>query len=159
MHCRGAVGVQAPDPNACHPTIDMAGDMPDGGASMTPDYGATMYNSDGYDDDCKYHVYFYSTPIRQGQPVTFYVSATIAISRLAALGANVRPEVFLSDTHPAPNSKTMTTEQGEGGYYTIGPILFDASGRWTVRFHLYEDCSDALPASPHGHAAFYIDVP
>jgi hypothetical protein len=28
-----------------------------------------------------------------------------------------------------------------------------------VRFHFYEDCLDLLPDSPHGHAAYFIDVP
>ena len=160
-HCQEAGGltIQVTDQNACHATVDMAGDMPDGGTEDEPDYGETMFNSRGYDDDCKYLVNFYSTPIRRGQAVTLYATAINATNRSAVRGANIRAEIFLSDTHPAPNSNTQTTEQGEVGSYVIGPVLFDASGRWTVRFHLYEDCSDALPESPHGHAAFFVDVP
>ena len=38
-------------------------------------------------------------------------------------------------------------------------VRFDAKGRWTVRFHLHEECADEAPDSPHGHIAFFIDVP
>jgi len=37
--------------------------------------------------------------------------------------------------------------------------VFDKSGRWVVRFHFFESCSDVPDDSPHGHVAFYIDVP
>jgi hypothetical protein len=37
--------------------------------------------------------------------------------------------------------------------------VFDQSGRWVVRFHYFETCSDVPEDSPHGHVAFYIDVP
>lgn len=160
-HCRGQSGpiVQLTDENACHPTVDLSSsDPPDGGTEQGPDYGDTMFNADGDDDDCKYRVHFFSTPISKGSPVTFTVSAFKLATNFPATGANIRAEVFLNDTHPAPNSKTMTVE-GFSGSYTVGPVVFDASGRWTVRFHLYEDCSDVLETSPHGHAAFFIDVP
>ena len=75
-----------------------------------------------------------------------------------ATGANVDIEAFLSDTHPAPNSGVHTTE-GPPGTYHIGPVRFDAKGRWTVRFHLHEDCADEAADSPHGHVAFFLDVP
>jgi hypothetical protein len=39
-----------------------------------------------------------------------------------------------------------------------GPLRFDRSGRWVVRFHFYEDCNDG-ESSPHGHIAFFVDVP
>jgi hypothetical protein len=45
------------------------------------------------------------------------------------------------------------------GAYTIGPVVFDQPGLWTIRFHLHENCADLLPDSPHGHAAYYINVP
>ncbi len=75
-----------------------------------------------------------------------------------AAGAKTSLEVFLSDTHPAPNSNQRSTE-GPAGTYAIGPVRFDAAGQWTVRFHLYEECSELLDTSPHGHVAFYIWVP
>lgn len=123
-----------------------------------PDYGATLYNSEADDDDCKYHVKFTSTPVRRNENVTFTVTATTKADGQPAAGAKIIGEVFLSDTHPAPNSGQQTTEKA-GGVYDVGPIKFDAQGRWTVRFHLHEDCQDSTEDSPHGHVAFFIDVP
>jgi hypothetical protein len=45
------------------------------------------------------------------------------------------------------------------GTYSVGPVRFDQAGRWFVRFHFYETCSDAPEDSPHGHVAFWVDVP
>ena len=96
--------------------------------------------------------------MRRNQNVTFTVTAVTKVDGLPATGANILAEVFLNDTHPAPNSGQATSEM-PGGVYDIGPIVFDAMGQWTVRFHLHEDCQDATDDSPHGHAAFYIEVP
>jgi hypothetical protein len=151
LHCvapDGGVIAQVTDLSTCHLAADAG----------TTDYGATLYNSEGDDDDCKYHAKFTSTPIHRNQNVTFTVTATTKTDGQPATGADTLAEVFLNDTHPAPNSNQATTEKA-GGVYDIGPILFDAQGRWTVRFHLHEDCQDATDDSPHGHIAFYIDVP
>ena len=139
---------QAVDLSTCHASV------PPG----QPDYGPTLYNSEADDDDCKYHVKFTATPIRRDQNVTFTVTATTLADGQPATGANIDAEVFLNDTHPAPNSGQATNEKS-GGVYDVGPIKFDAAGRWTVRFHLHEDCQDSTEDSPHGHVAFYIDVP
>lgn len=47
------------------------------------------------------------------------------------------------------------------GVYRIGPeTFFDVSGLWYVRFHFNENCCDGANAdSPHGHAAYYVNVP
>jgi len=150
-HCSpdGGTIVQETDPNACHP---------DGGYVMTVDYGATNYNTAADDDDCKYHVSFSVTPVRENQDVTFTAMAKRKTDGLPAPGAKTSLEVFLNPTHPAPNSGQRSTE-GPAGTYNIGPIHFDQPGQWTVRFHLYEECSELLDTSPHGHAAFYISVP
>jgi hypothetical protein len=103
-------------------------------------------------------VKFTATPIRRDQNATFTVTATTLADGHPATGANIDAEVFLNDTHPASNSGQGTTEKA-GGIYDVGPIKFDAAGRWTVRFHLHEDCQDSTEDSPHGHVAFYIDVP
>ena len=145
-HCAGTA--QVVDLSTCHASV------PPG----QPDYGPTLYNSEADDDDCKYHVKFTATPIRQNQNVTFTVTATTLADGQPATGANIEAEVFLNDTHPAPNSGQATNEKS-GGVYDVGPIKFDAAGRWTVRFHLHEDCQDSTEDSPHGHVAFYIDVP
>ena len=146
-HCTG-VPPQQVDLSTCHASVDAG----------SPDYGPTQYNSSGDDDDCKYQVSFTSTPIRQNQNVTFTVTAKTLTDLQPATGANILAEVYLNDTHPAPNSGQETTEKS-GGIYDVGPIKFDAAGRWTVRFHLHEDCQDSTDDSPHGHIAFYIDVP
>jgi hypothetical protein len=145
-HCAGTA--QAIDLSTCHAAVDAG----------SPDYGPTLYNSAADDDDCKYHLKFTATPIRQNTDVTFTVTTTTLSDGLPATGANLDAEVFLNDTHPAPNSGQHSNEKA-GGVYDVGPIRFDAAGRWTVRFHLHEDCQDATEDSPHGHVAFYIDVP
>ena len=162
VHCAGAA--QPINQADCHLT-----GLPDGGAGNSA-YGATLYNSSGDDDDCKYHLDWSATPIAESQGVTFTLAATYkatgapdppACGGCAVQGLttqNTLAEVFLSATHPAPNSAQVVTALPDGSY-TLGPILFDAPGKWTVRFHLDELCSDVAPDSPHGHAAFYVDVP
>ncbi len=149
--------------------------LPDGGTQAQPinlancqgtpgadagviDYGPTRYNAEADDDDCKYHVKFTSAGVQQNANASFTVTATVKATSLAATGANLDAEVFLNVTHPAPNSGQKTTESG-GGVYQIGPVRFDAPGRWTVRFHLHEECVDETADSPHGHVAFFLDVP
>jgi hypothetical protein len=158
-HCSG-VPPQATSQADCHLTGD-------GGTSgaMTPDYGPTMDNSAGDDDDCKYHVSWTSTPIGENRDVTFTVTATTLADGKPAgsstgVGADANPiiEAYLTDTHPAPNTDQAATETTPGTY-TIGPVRFDAPGKWTVRFHFYEVCSDIAGDSPHGHAAFFVLVP
>jgi hypothetical protein len=129
---------------------------PDGGTG-TADYGDTLFNSEGNDDDCKYHMKFTASPIYENYDVTFTVTVTYLADGTPARGAAVDAQVFLSDTHPAPNTHQVPTEV-QPGIYTVGPVRFDASGRWTVRFHFYETCFDSQ-TSPHGHAAFYLNVP
>jgi hypothetical protein len=152
-HCSlpdGGVIVQPTSQASCN---IVAG--PDAGAT---DYGDTMFNAEGDDDDCKYHVTWSSTAIRENTGVTFTVIAAFKGDGGVVTGANIDPEVFLNSTHPAPNSNNKTTENPPGTY-TVGPILFDAKGQWTVRWHLFETCDDSVEDSPHGHAAFFVDVP
>jgi hypothetical protein len=149
-HCTlsdGGVRTQAVHAASCHVV----------GADAGVDYGATMFNAEADDDDCKYHLKFTSTPVYENTDVTFNVVATTKADGMPAAGANVIAEVFLSDTHPAPNSNQHTTEN-PAGTFLVGPVRFDAKGQWTVRFHLRADCAD-VPDSPHGHAAFFIGVP
>jgi hypothetical protein len=152
VHCVAADG------GAIVQETSQASCMPDGGMATPLDYGATMYNSAGADDDCKYDVSWTSTPIRQNTDVTFTVNVKSRVDSSGVTGAGLDAEVFLTNKHPAPNSMQGTMESG-GGTYTIGPVLFDASGTWTVRFHIFENCFDTLDTSPHGHAAFFVTVP
>jgi hypothetical protein len=120
----------------------------------------TNYGSEADDDDCKYHVSFSNTCIRLNEPVTFTVKLDTKSDGEPAKGAEPsNPEIFMAEgDHPSPSNNITATESPDGTY-KIGPIVFDRSGRWVVRFHFFEDCSDIPEDSPHGHAAFFIDVP
>lgn len=158
---------------ACHPTPTGSG----GGSSSSSssgattgaggstgaggeasEYGDTRENAESDDDDCKYHVKWSSTDIYQNTDVTLTVVVTTKVDGKPAVAGEVDAEAFLNDTHPAPNSDTTVTETTPGTY-TIGPVRFDKAGKWTVRFHIHEECADLTDDSPHGHVAFYVNVP
>jgi hypothetical protein len=157
VHCADADGgVMATAVGLCQTGGEVDAGEPDGGVPIS-DYGDTMFNAEGNDDDCKYRVSWTSTPVRKDANVTFTVTLTKLAGGTAATGAGVRAEVFLNDTHPA--APPPQAAEAAGGKYTVGPIKFDAPGDWTVRFHFYEECSDVPEDSPHGHAAFFVRVP
>jgi hypothetical protein len=116
-----------------------------------------MYNQSGADDDCKYDVSWTSTAIYRDTDATFTVTVKARSDGKPVLGAAPDSEVFLDTTHGAPNVGTKTTDKGNG-VYDIGPIRFDRAGQWTVRYHFFDVCIDGT-SSPHGHAAFYVNVP
>src|SRR5437868_5310785 len=147
-----------PDGGTQAQPISLASCTPTGGDAGVIDYGETEFNAEGDDDDCKYHLKFTSSPIRQNTDVSFNAVATLKAGGAAATAAKLDLEVFLNDTHPAPNTTQHVTESPPGTYQA-GPVRFDAKGRWTVRFHLHEECADEAPDSPHGHIAFFVDVP
>ncbi|HEY2730454.1 MAG TPA: FixH family protein [Polyangia bacterium] len=134
------------------------GDGGDDGGGTTSDYGPTLYNAEGDDDDCKYHVTWTSTAVKENVGVTFYVTAIRRADGEPATGADVVLEVYRTTTHPTPSLDIPNTESA-GGKYKVGPVIFDEPGIWTVRFHFYETCSDEPADSPHGHAAFRVNVP
>jgi hypothetical protein len=142
---------------SCDVSFDTDAGTPDGGVA-TSDYGATMYGAAGDDDDCKYYLSWIATPIKENADTFFTVTALRLADMMPATCAGVRPDVSLSITHGVPAPKNPSTEIAPG-VYKVGPIAFDAPGTWTVRFHLYEECSDGPDDSPHGHAAFYVQVP
>jgi hypothetical protein len=132
----------------------------DGGAAPGPDYGDPLYNADGYDDECKYHVSWTSTPIRKDALVTFTLTLEGLDPAGAVKGADIDVEAFLGETHVAPNTNTESTETpADSGKYEIGPVKLDRSGEWVVRFHFFEKCADEPEDTPHGHVAFRINVP
>jgi hypothetical protein len=164
LHCDPASGgtVQVVTAASCQPGMPM--DM-DGGTMMDMDGGMPVegahdprFNSEGDDDDCKYHVTWTASSVCAGADVTFNVAVTRKADGQPATGAAPHAEVLLSDTHPGPNTDQQAIETSPGTYQ-VGPVRFDASGTWTARFHLYEDCADTLPDSPHGHVAFRVNVP
>jgi hypothetical protein len=113
------------------------------------------------DDNCKYHVRFENTCVALNEPVTFTLSLTRLFDDTAGSGtvpSNL--EIFMADdvTHISP-SNNITATEGPQGTYRIGPVVFDSSGRWVIRFHYFDNCSELPPDSPHSHVAFYIDVP
>jgi hypothetical protein len=142
------------DPASCHPDAAAVTDAGGGGS----DYGETMNNASGLDDDCKYSISWTATPIHQNTDVFFTVVAKTTVDDQPATGAKIVSEVFLNDTHPSPSADPPVVEDPPGTYKS-GPIRFDAPGKWTIRFHLHEDCSDREETSPHGHAAFFVQVP
>jgi len=156
-HC-GATVVRVV-PAACTPpdagTGADAGDTDGGTGGST--FGDTMFNNNGDDDDCKYHINWAATAICENIDVRFDVTISNKFDDTAVQGAHPSAEVFLNAQHPAPNSGQTFTEVGLGTY-KIGPIRFDQPGRWTVRFHMFENCHDS-ETSPHGHGAFFVDVP
>jgi hypothetical protein len=151
-HCGSTVLIV--DPNVCASVSDTL--VTDAGADTT-EYGDTLFNAEGDDDDCKYHVSWSSTAICENANVTFSLKVTTKANGSAVTGADPNLEVFLNDTHPGQVSNQATQETTPGNY-TIGPVQFDAKGQWTVRFHLFPTGCDQ-PTSPHGHAAFYVNVP
>ena len=144
---------QGTDPASCHPE---AGPDPDAGPPEP--YGDPQNGSEGDDDDCKYHLKWSSTPICIGSSVTFTVTITRKSDGKPAAGAAPYVELAMLPSHVGPPTKPMTTET-QPGVYTIGPHILDAPGKWYVRFHMFGSCEDTLETSPHGHAAFNINVP
>ncbi len=139
-----------------------------GGPGVCP-YNATMFGTEGDDDDCKYHVTWTSSPICEGEGgVQFKVVATSLTTHGPVTGAHIHAEVFTTtpgdaacddmSTHESPFPFTDYMSEGPPGTYT-GRTIFDSPGQWTIRFHLNENCLDVLPDSPHGHAAFHLTVP
>jgi hypothetical protein len=165
-HCVGPNGtdggINVVTQAAC--AVPDAGSGVDVGTSTVCPYGDTNFDTHAIDDDCKYDVTYSVTPIHENADTTFTVTAKRLGDNMPVTGAMTQTEVFVQPTddpcgatHPAPNANTKTTE-GPPGTYTITPVRFDQPGRWTVRFHFYEDCYDA-PESPHGHAGFFLMVP
>ncbi len=178
VHCASA----APDGGALVETVTLAcnatiasgddGGGDDGGPPQC-EYGLTNYGMEADDDDCKYHVAWSSTPICETPgAVTFTIVATVKATGMPLKGAAPVTEVI--GTSPAdcgagtaPNcddcstllgkNSGQTMTEGPPGTYTA-PIEFQQAGPWTVRFHFFENCTDA-PNAPHGHAAFHITVP
>jgi len=171
MHCQSQDGgaiVREVDAASCYSVAQS-----DGGDLLRCAYGATMFGTDGDEDDCKFHVVWENlTPICEGASgVSFRVTVTQKTDGAPLMGANPGAEVFTTtpgdwdagsycdtaSTHVGPNSYLATFAENPPGTYT-GTIVFDRSGQWTVRFHFFGNCYGG-PDSPHGHAAFHVTVP
>jgi len=145
------------------PALGLCGAPPGNIANATSDYGATMYGTEGDDDDCKYHVSYETTPLCENDGVYLIVTAHYLTRDGTPLtGACTQAELCLNNDHVGPEADVVGSEpvvEGPPGTYTIGPVVFDEAGTWTVRFHFNEICCDILADSPHGHAAFFVDIP
>ena len=155
----GPVAFTVVDPAHCQPDAG----PPDSGQPAGPEFGPTNYNSEANDDDCKYQVGWWSTPIQYGAEVTFHVSVVYTADGTPMTGASANTIAEIesnsgSGTPPPDAAKAVTTEN-PAGVYTIGPFLMNQHGQWQVRFHFNENCEDLWGDSPHGHAAFYFTVP
>lgn len=163
MHCTGVTPIVV-DPLSCNGTGSA-----DGG--VVADFGETLYNAEGDDDDCKYHVRFTTTPavtlngsVTVKVTVTKLADGTPATGAVDAQGNGIALEGYLGSNayHVLPNTTpatTVTETPAGSGVYTITPVKFDAAGVWIARFHLFETCTDELETSPHGHVAFFMNVP
>jgi hypothetical protein len=164
-HCVGVTPILVSQAS-CHVPADAGAPADDGGADdggAVGELGPPGFNAEADDDDCKYHAKFTTTPVVVNTNLTFNVTVTkLAENNVPATNADVVLESYLADNqfHVIPNNGTITTESPAGsGQYIMKPIKFDMSGRWVVRFHFYETCDDILEDSPHGHVAFFFDVP
>jgi len=175
-HCMNGAARTAQDTAMCLSSVDAAAGDDDSGDDQADagfvddgrcgegDYQPTIYGTSGADDDCKYDVSWTSTPICQGGPVYFTVvakkrSAAGESSDTPLTGASVRIESYLNDCKTLGPNMVQTSVEGPAGTYKVGPIGFNKTGRWNVRFHFNECCTDIPEDSPHGHAAFWVDVP
>jgi hypothetical protein len=170
--CTGAPATGSNDPNHCK--SDAGTDIkqatgkcqkdsssaapPTPGSDAGSGYGATLYGTSGDDDDCKYHVAYTVPPICENEGVTFHATVTNTVDGKPTTGAYPYLEYTL-DELPTASTVTQSYKETSPGVYDVGPIVFDRPGKWTARFHFFEDCSDAPDDSPHGHVAFYIQVP
>lgn len=157
--CGGTGNVVAGDPDThCGETVQTIDPtLCDGADAGDEVYGDTLFNSDGQDDDCKYHLSFTHSTINRNEDITFTVSAWALDGGASVTGANIQVEATMDDGHTAPDT-SPTTVENPPGTYTVGPVQFDKKGRWTVRFHLFDSCAVGA-ASPRGQVAFYVDVP
>jgi hypothetical protein len=158
-HCLGDGGGtthQAINASSCHSQNPSGGasSLDAGGAGA---YGPTHYNTQGYDDDCKYSVRWQSTSTLVRKDVYFQVQVNALTDNTALTGDKPKITAQLTDVHaalPTTQSATETTP----GTYVIGPMQFDAPGNWTVRFNFHPECDNGTPDSPRGFAAFYVAV-
>jgi hypothetical protein len=133
-------------------------------------YGDNLYDSAGDDDDCKYHVSWTSTPVQKGKPFTLTITATSKATgeplvHIAAQDpgkpalSRIEPFMPCQPSHLAPTAdyEAPVTELGPGKF-SVGPVVFDESGRWVIRYHFYEECFNNV-TTPHAHIAFFVNVP
>jgi hypothetical protein len=163
-HCQEADGGKiAQVTGACVTESLDAGSGVDAGAPAGDDYGPTHFGSEAFDDDCKYRVSWTSSPICENNNVLFTITASKTVGGGPLTGSGPYIEYYKVESDGSPhftaNPPEQATTEKAGGVYDMGPLSFDESGQWLVRFHFYGECDDLPEDSPHGHAAFYVNVP
>lgn len=156
-HCRTAEGASIAQPVttcAAEPSDDAG---PDDTDPPVEEEVAPHEGTEADDDDCKYHVKLTADCLSRDRDVTLMMTATTLSDATQVTGdlANMYIEASL-DGLPPPNTTRMPSESN--GVYSF-PIRFDRSGRWTVRVHLFGECSDLVETSKHAHVGFFVDVP
>src|SRR4051812_2981695 len=114
-HCKladGGMKTQETAESACHPAPVDAG--PADAGEPDNEYGPTVFNAESDDDDCKYHLRWSSSPIHENTDVDFTLAVTTLSDGKPLSGAKPRLEVFLDETHPAPNTNQIVTESPAG---------------------------------------------
>lgn len=157
-HCIDDSGNQIREPiGACVTAADVAGEEEE---EEEEDHHPILTGREADDDNCKYHVRFENTCVAVNQPVTFTLSLTRLFDNAPGTGTvPSNPEIYREEDGRISPSNNITATEGPLGTYEIGPVVFDAPGRWVVRFHYFGNCSELQADSPHSHVAFYIDVP
>ena len=137
-HCKGAppqtvagpaCGVTdagaTPDAGEAGAPADVGGPKPGVCGENGPDYGATMYGTEGDDDDCKYHVTYDVTPLCENDGIYFTVKA-VYLSRGGAplTGACTFAELCLNDTHPAPPADSRLAVAAELTLVALAVLAF-----------------------------------
>ena len=108
------------------PALRLCGAPPGNIANATSDYGATMYGTEGDDDDCKYHVSYETTPLCENDGVYLIVTAHYLTRDGTPLtGACTQAELCLNNDHVGPEADVVGSEpvvEGPPGTYTITAV-------------------------------------
>ena len=116
MHCEDADAARRDGHRHADDASAATGSRP--GAAPTAacrpiDYGATMFNAEGDDDDCKYHVKWTATPIGVRTPTSPSPSPLTKLADVhAGTGAGDRAPRSSSPTRTRPPTAGATTEIG-----------------------------------------------
>jgi hypothetical protein len=132
-------------------------DAPPDGAAPNASAFADEPLLDLDDDECKFRMSVRRLCSSDGT-ISFLITGANLIDGLPATGAAPYIDAALGLTYLAPNSHPLTVEVSPGTY-TIGPVLLDRSGLWTMILHFYARCMQTDPTSPHAHGTFTMSVP
>jgi hypothetical protein len=128
---------------------------PSGDAGASAEGGEPSWIFESDDDECKFHVQL-ATTCESASDLSVTFALTKLIDGTPASGAAPYVDAYLSITHFAPSAGV--TADVAPGVYSISHIQLDASGAWTLEFHLYASCPLGT-SSPHAHFTTFFEVP